>query len=500
MPVYSEDLKRHVIPRWRPLHESLRRLELSPLVLAKRDKRPPDEDFAERLEEWRRHRTFHFAADVVAAALSVGREDEAKEAARYILLNPRPDRKAAESIAQRVLGLLAAEVPNQAVRTTRTATVHRLRTRLQRQPRNALLWIDLAFHHTVLGLRFKAERAVLTALQLAPDNRFVLRAASRFYLHIGHDTTGHDVLRLSPAVSHDPWVLASELAAAAAANRTSRFTGTAKRMLSAGDFSPHELSELASALGSLELESGHTRPARRLFQASLNDASENAIAQAAWVVRRGKVTLDATRTHPSVPSHEALAWQRYYLSDWRQAEAEGEEWHDDQPFSSRPAIFRTYLLATVMGKYGASLQVAKQGLMANPENFTLLNNAAFAAARSRRTDEAARIFRRIRPCVLGTRDTIVWLATNGLLEFRGGNANRGRDLYREAIEKARILGSNRLLALARLNFAFEAYEAGCPDAEQVRLEALQATQELQDPDIVPLRQRLQSLRLQGQQR
>src|SRR5439155_22265534 len=94
---------------------------------------------------------------------------------------------------------------------------HRSRIRVLRQrsiaePRNAFVWVDLALLYTTLGLRDQAARAIRIALALAPEDRFVLRCASRFLVHIGDAERAHHILKRSEATPYDPWLMAAEFA------------------------------------------------------------------------------------------------------------------------------------------------------------------------------------------------------------------------------------------------------------------------------------------------
>ena len=59
-----------------------------------------------------------------------------------------------------------------------------LRSVLRDWPRNAICWTQLALSYSRLGINKKAERCINIALSLAPHNRYVLRSASRFFVHI----------------------------------------------------------------------------------------------------------------------------------------------------------------------------------------------------------------------------------------------------------------------------------------------------------------------------
>src|SRR5207249_126382 len=83
----------------------------------------------------------------------------------------------------------------------------------------------------------------------------------------------------------DPWLVAAEVAVSPLAGRTSRLIKHGRRLLESHQFEPIAVSELASAIGTEDLAAGSVRRARQLFGSSLNDPTENAVAQAEWASR-----------------------------------------------------------------------------------------------------------------------------------------------------------------------------------------------------------------------
>jgi uncharacterized protein HemY len=136
----------------------------------------------------------------------------------------------------------------------------------------------------IAGLNDKASRAIAAALQLAPSNRFVLRSAARFFLHSGGKERALALLSNAPTIRHDPWILASEIAIADSLGKSSKHSRLAREKIGM-DIAPAELTELASALGSLEAESGNHRNARRFLRQALLGANENSVAQIGWLNR-----------------------------------------------------------------------------------------------------------------------------------------------------------------------------------------------------------------------
>src|SRR5690606_37765932 len=100
-----------------------------------------------------------------------------------------------------------------------------------------------ATHHDAAALRY-----VRAAVAMAPTSRFVVRAAARYYLHIGEYDVAHDILRRTPLLSSDRWIQASEIAVATVRGRTSSLVKRTIRNLSQSKVIESDSSELASAV------------------------------------------------------------------------------------------------------------------------------------------------------------------------------------------------------------------------------------------------------------
>jgi hypothetical protein len=80
--------------------------------------------------------------------------------------------------------------------------------------------------------------------------------------------------------------MAAQMAAEDVARKPPSFWRETRRLLGADRFSDFELAELAAAPGTLQLEAGSHKIARKLFRRSLTAPTENAVAQAHWASRR----------------------------------------------------------------------------------------------------------------------------------------------------------------------------------------------------------------------
>lgn len=371
--------------------------------------------------------------------------------------------------------------------------IHVLKLLSQEQPRNPILWMDLALAYTILGILEKAARAVKIATNLAPTNRFILRSAARFYVHQDDPEYAFRLLKASESTLYDPWLLAAEIAVASASGLKPRSIRPAKQLLLDRTRSPIELTELASAVATLEFESGKHGSARKLFRTSLIEPNENSVAQAEWASKH--ITgLDIQVSSFKVPRlFEAKAWESFANGDWDNAAKDSINWYKDQPFSSRPAVLSSYLAATILENYKQAEQILRQSLVANPSSPILLNNLAFTYASTGRVDEAEEAITKINPADSMGSNEVAVLATRGLIRFRRGFPDVGRTLYLEAIEKARKLALKKYKAIAAIYLAREEILANSDHSAEAVKRAFAESKSVKDCDVSFLLQRLEKL-------
>ena len=460
MAVIYEDKDRKIVPRWRGALLTAALGELSTTLAPKRDL-PNPEFLRKRREDWERNRQIAYATDLVSAAFVCGQESLAQDAAEFVVKNQDKATPSAVRIAKKVLGEDSSPTPEN---IDSRIMIRNLRRRTVQDPHNAIAWTDLALNYTIQGHPDKAERAIRTALSLAPGNRFILRSAARLYLHQDQPRIAHDILRRSEATKHDPWLLAAEIAIASISDRTSRWIKAGKELIDSLAGKPHHISELASAIATLELGSGSSRAAKKLFHISLIQPNENAVAQAGWASRQNR-QLAPEKSPSNVPrTFEASSWTHFYKSNWKESLGAAKLWQIDQPFSTRPAIHGSFIAGALLQDFKESCDIVKVGLAANPEDFTLNNNYVFALINMGDLSGALTILDRMKRFDLTKQDEVVLAATSGLYHYRKGEREAGRSLYVQALDSARRLSIPKLEALVALFFAQEEIKAHTPTA------------------------------------
>ena len=489
---------RNIIPRWRDSNLTATTKEGGSLGAV--TPRPLDmRQLKEKRLEWEQHPSTITATELLNAAVVLNQATLARDAARYLL-----DAKTTvlETVKHLSYSILEQEPPAQLAfppAITAKEQIRRLRLGLQRFPINPIAWVDLARAYATLGQLQRARQSMTVAVSLAPNNRFVLRSAARLYVHLDDPEQAHTILRRATATPLDPWLIAAELATANLAHATPLFVYQARQFLVGASVAPIHLSEMASALATLELRNGDVKKAKRLFRAALQDPTENTVAQINWATQQiGKVPMQQSVLE--VPRlYEANAWGTFWAGRWQDALDNSRLWLDDQPFSSRPAVHGSYIAMTLLEDYASAEAFLREGLIANPRDSNLLNNLTVALAKTGKPGEAQRCFGAINTTALNEQQRIVWHATKGLLLFRNGDHSQGRGLYQEAITTAEQQRLESVGVQASIALATEEVLARTPQASLARAVALAMSRRAPGPVIDALARRLASLEATPQQ-
>lgn len=496
MSLGVRDDKRRVIPRWRDSSTTLQVGELGPLKAIGSPIQLDHSDFEASLREWGEEQTPGIAFDILAGAMALNRFHEARPAAELILGIPTAS-PFSQSLAKAVLDQInPRQAPviqsepefSQAMARIQIAAIKRA---LIDYPMNPLLWADLARAYVLIGQLEPSLRAMRRAVEAAPNNRFVLRSAARLYIHSKDSDRALAILDRSPATLRDPWLLAAQLATSEVAEKATQNVKSARVMLASSSFSELQLSELSSALGSMELAAGNQKQGKKLIKQSLGTPTENAVAQAVWLARRIK-TIDVQTNVQSVQrSYEAQARLAYLRGSWKDSLDAFIKWGQDEPFSSRPATFGSYLACTLLENPGLSEEISDFGLRANPNHPILLNNKAVALAYQGKVEEAIKVFNSISQPKDGPFLNTTLLATEGLLYYRSGKPEAGKALYLKALDAA--AGDRTLKAMAVLHLLKEELYAKAEGTPELLLEAERACSEVSDPGVLALLGRFKAM-------
>lgn len=456
MALYLHRPKRLVIPRWREFKQTAQSGEL-----AKKSKEICPIDFKKLTEDkykiWKDNKTILNAIYLVNTAFVTKQFDLAKPAADQII-------KCKDKLSEQII-VMADCVSNSldlsqqlSLNGLQLNNLHELigakikdiRRRVHNFQRNPIAWVDLAMWYTVIGKIRDAERAILSAISLAPGNLFVIRSAVRFFIHKNDPESlffACKIINDNPCSKSDPWLLATEISLSAFLKKSSKNIKIGFKVFESNNYSPFSLTELGAALATEEMANGANRNSRKLFRKSLSDPNENAIAQAQWaseLIGELPINLKIQNTF------EASAYSHFKEGNWEKAFSGSVNWILDQPFTQEPVTFASYLAGAIIDNNEKAIEICNFGLKANPKEFGLLNNKAYSLAVSEKVVAAEETFKQIEVNKLKENQKVTYLATKGLIYFMKDDPISGDNFYNEAIQKAEELKNNKLITLSKL--------------------------------------------------
>ena len=386
-----------------------------------------DNSLVQEIADWKKHQTIGHASDLIGAALVEEKLHEAKDAVEFLLDDRVKASPLAKKLAIRSKHLLDGTkytAPPPSSQRELQNQISKLRQLLHEEPKNPIQWVDLSRTYASLGQYKQSTHCMNIAVNLAPNNRFVLRSASRLWIHVNQNDKAYYILVRSDRTPHDPWLLAAEIAVGLAAEKKPKFVKKAQNILTSDKFPPSHISELASSIATLEWNNGAERKSRKLFRQSLIQPTENSIAQAVWV--SGKEDLiDLDNDHlQRADAHEAKARNFYFDEVWDQAVEQCKRWQTDEPFSTRPGRLGTYIASVILENFNEAHQIATTALAANPKDPGLLNSSAYALINLGKHEEAEQKLSQI-PDTKNIEHMIPKFATTGLLQYRKNNIQEG---------------------------------------------------------------------------
>jgi len=434
------------------------------------------EDFEKRVNAWRSNPTSGHLGDVLAFMVdknfesdvskvmqeALSRQSEISSVQRFLIAD------ASESISnENHFENYSSEIFNPFVRQR----VQESRRLLRIFPKNPLLLLDFAQLKLSSGDFFAADRLVRSARSLSPDHRIILRTQARLLAHAGKHDEAHALIARHRRTASDPWLMATEIALAQASGLPPIFAKAGSRFAKDKSIQPRHVSELAGALGGLELFNGSVKRARDLFRTALIQPNDNVVAQAITDQKflSIAVDIDGRWMGDRSEARSLLAWNKL---DADAAFSNGMIWHEEEPFSSRPLQFLGSLLAAT-GRYKEAAAISARGLIADGKNAGLMANSAYALASLGELDKAEKLARRA--AVLSPQKFMLQTtATLGLIDMKRGFIESADAKYTEALSGFSTLNQREFYAICYAYYARSAYDCEHPDATQISAAALDA--------------------------
>ncbi len=477
MSVIYDDTKRQVVPR------CVKYATACSLGLLRANRKQKQVDKTEVTEsdarqEWIENPCIATAVDLVGEALIVKdfQSDDAIKAAKYILSKAPLSNLLIRQIANHFLEVPASgwmeanQVPEANVDQEDIAI---LKKSVRTYPENPLAWSDLSLSYSTLGQTEKSKMAMRVAMNIARNNRFILRSASRCFMHEGEPDRAVAILNNSGLCAFDPWIASAEIAISERFGLKSKCIGKAKHLIDNNNLTPFSRSELALSIGTIEMKSGSIKRGKKIIRQALIDPTENALAQTEWAASTYKVDFDELiGLRKIVPaSYEATAVHSFYGKAFAESLKASKKWGRFQFLSSRPVILSMFLLSSMLNDDLEAINIYENAFPSQRASSLAINNYAFALARIGRTedakDELKRALRYDPPRV----ERLAINATRGLIYFREGHEEDGREFYRNAVRGFELIKGFRLAAIATYYWALEEKRINSQNAESKIKEA-----------------------------
>lgn len=445
-----EQTSRSVVPNWRFFSETMSIGELE----SNRKKKNPENLYAidDYIDTWLDKKSFSTAGDLISAAIVNGQRSNkyARDAAIYITERqnvsdfPVLERGAKFILSgtDEIISPKPCEVQNELIKKLESAQdmgsrIHDIRRKLSIYPYNAVLYVDMARAQLTVGNKEKAIKLMQVALQLDPNNRFVVRAAVRLFNHIGDFDRANAALRGSSLIKYDPWLIAADISIGIKRGKNSVHIKNGIKIIESQNYHPFSYTELASSLGTLEYYNGTRKKSRKYFGTSVLCPNDNSLAQAEWVSPR--LHLEFERKSGIKMDYEARFYQAFFKKDYDSAIKELVDWIIDLPYSQKPIYLGTNLSLTFLRNFELAESILKIGIKVEPDNMDFMNNMAYTLARLNKPKEAQVYmdrFMKYPSDELTESGKICQKATKGLIAYRRGEFEQGKSLYEEAVASA----------------------------------------------------------------
>lgn len=421
----------HVIPRWMGYAKTLREGEFGKVLTVSTGKSGLPPHLELELIKFREDPHPRIAAYLFERLLLLDFREAAKEVARYVVTT-KTLQPAVRTVAERLLGE-TSPVEDLSVEFKVAARIHK--SYLRRNPRNGIRWVELARCYTVLRQFEKARDAIKIALALNPHDRYTVRSAIRFFVHVDEPKNAASILSSDLRMVDDPWLLSAGLSALMMAEKSPR----KKIIIDPTRFAKERVfdwSEFLSAVGMMAVRDGKGS-AKNFFRTAWKDPSGNVTTHAEWVTRTLFPGLRKEGVGFDRSTPEARARIAFSQARWSDMYDSIEEWKLEEPYSRRPYRFGAYA-SNLLWRHAKALKfVAAIEELGGPVDFGLSISKIYAALCLARLSEAEAELRILEPFIQSTGERVLFTANFGLLQVLLGNFQQGLELY----EKAEKLGA-----------------------------------------------------------
>lgn len=458
MQVSGSEKRRNVIPRWKPLALTSV-LETGSCTNLAAPESTSDPWFEQAQANFDLNATPENSVDLLDAAIVKNDRRLAIRAAAQVLSRAKD---LAPSVVEAAASQFHAPSPHllgfetDVERHDAGPLISKLRRRAIEFPRDSLALVELARLHAISGSQESAKAAMVQALSNDPDSRFILRSATRLFTFLGEPDRALHHLRRSDRLADDPLVQSAEIATSELADKGSKSAAKALRLVRGSDKLPLAMSELGMALATLEQKSGaKRRDVMKFITSSIANPTENALAQAVWLVEHVGLQFTERFSKVLIPveASEARALQLIEFEDFQSADVAASLWFKDQPFQSRGPLLISTINFCYLGRFERAAEIAENGLYLHHEDWRLANSATIARARAGQIDLAQAHLRRLKQLAKDDESLAFVYAAQGLIAFTKDDPLEGERNYELAMRTARKAKRPDLVLTAAMFYA-----------------------------------------------
>jgi len=496
-----------MIPNWRSFGKSVILGELdscnknnAPRIVTSID---------EYIIDWKVNGTLVHASELLSAAIvnNLRNDINVIEAAKFILNNSKNANYSHISTAKMILSgissidiksdditrieILNDQIDNDIANIKRKITDTKLL--LRKYPTNPILYTELSRYYSIIGNEKKAIEAMKIALHFSKDNRFILRCATRLFTHYGNPTNDyidyiHKILVNSIATQYDPWLTSAEISLSGLKGVSSKNVKKGIELATSKNIMPAHISELSSALATIELSHGNRKKSRSFFENALISPNDNTLAQVEWAMQKDKSLIREKIDFSQKYNYEAESLkyfneQKYELSVFYSA-----RWFIDMPYSIRSLLFGSYISSNFLKDQKKSIILLQAGLKGHQNDPKLINNLAYALSLDGKPNEALIELNKIKyNSILDSETKACVIATEGLANYRLGNEDDGRAMYLKALEITKSINNETLNRLALLNLAREEIRINSKYISNIIDTVKKIPEFLSEPEVVLLK-------------
>ncbi|MBU8882606.1 hypothetical protein KSK37_05850 [Kaistella sp. DKR-2] len=466
--------RRFLVPNWRDFRRTVKIGELGLL----HDSKKLSIDKSGVLLDWQNNKTIGVAADLINRSFILNDlfSTELQDAIRLVEENILDASNPLLSLINQIKDELNPEIESSTKVLEKNITsidefnsifdeklfnkiISKTKNKTKNHLNNAIYWVELARLYTIKGHLHKAEKSMIIALNLASENRFVLRSATRFFIHNGDEERALYYLRKTSNIKNDPWLISAHIASSQLINRFSPFIKNGFKLIESKNLSLFDITELSSSLGSLELENGSFKKAKPLLDISISCPNDNSLAQFEWLSKRdGRLIFNTEDFDKVINPFEAFAYENFKKGNFKKSFYNCIDWFLDIPFSKRPLMFASYI-ATILGEHDKSIMLCMVGLRYDNNEIGFVNNLVYNYCIKNDLVNANKYLTTYlskNPTNELTNEVKVTLqATIGLFLLRSQRINEGKKIYKSALDNSLNLKNNYYYNLVLINLTRE---------------------------------------------